>query len=79
MKILLPLIEGAQPLFLFLPALVAPELEALPGLGEGVCWVPAHVEVDLLGEVPEEEVLLCLRHVVRVRHCDVVDSIEVLS
>lgn len=57
---------------------MAPELEALPGGGESVHWVAVHVEVDLLGKVAVEKVLLCLRNVVRVGHCDVVDGIKVL-
>lgn len=73
------MIEGAQPLFFLLPPLVAPELEVLLGLGEGVHGVPMDVEVDLLGKVPEEEVLLCLGNVVRVRHRDVMDGVKVLT
>lgn len=34
--------------------------------------------MDLLGKVPEEEVLLCLGNVVRVCHCDVMDGAAVL-
>ena len=78
-KVLLPLVEGAQPLFLLLPPLVAPELEVLLGRGEGVYGVAVDVEVDLFGKVPVEQVPLCLRDVVRVGHRDVVDSVEVLS
>lgn len=58
---------------------MAPELEVLLGRGEGGHWVSVDVEVDLLGKVPEEEVPLCLRNVVRVCHRDVVDSIQVLT
>lgn len=79
LKILLPLIEGTKPLFLLLPAPVAPELQVLLGHGEGVYRVAVHVEVNLLGEVPEDEMLLGLRNVVRVRHRDVVDRVEVLT
>lgn len=58
---------------------MAPELEVLLGCGEGVYWIPVDVEVYLLGEVPTEEVPLCLRNVVRVCHRDVMDSIKVLT
>lgn len=73
------LVEGAQSLFLFFPPLVAPELKVLLGCGKGVDWIPMDMEVDLPGKVSPEEVLLSLRNVVRIRHGDVMDSIEVLT
>lgn len=78
-KILLPLVEGAQPLFLLLPPPVAPELQVLLGGGEGAHRVPVDVEVDLFGKVPVQEVPLCLRNVVGICHCDVMHSIKVLT
>lgn len=37
------------------------------------------MEVDLAGEMPQNEVALCLRDVLGVRHCDVMDGIQVVS
>lgn len=37
------------------------------------------VEVDFLGEVAMEEVLLCLRNVAGIRHSNVMYGIEVLT
>lgn len=73
------MIEGAQPLLFLFPPLAAPELEVLLGCWEGVHWVSVDVEVDLLRKVPKEEVPLCLGNVVRVRHRDVMDGIQVLT
>lgn len=78
-KGLFSLVEGAQSLFLFFPALVAPELKVLLGCGKGVDWIPLDMEVDLLGKVSKEEVFLGLRNVVRICHGDVMDCIKVLT
>jgi hypothetical protein len=79
MKVFLPLVEGTQPLFFLLPPLMAPELKVLLGRGQGIYWVSMDMKVDFLGEVSIEEMLLCLRNVVRICHSDVVDSIKVLT
>lgn len=73
------MVEGTQPFFLLLPALVAPELQVLLGRGEGVHGIAVDVKVDFLGEVSMEEVLLGLRNVVRICHSDVMDSIKVFT
>lgn len=56
---------------------MAPELKVLLGRGKSVDWIPMDMEVDLLGKVSKQKVLLGLRNVVRICHGDVMDSIEV--
>lgn len=78
MEVFLSLVEGPKPLLLFFPPSVAPELKVLLGCGKRVSWIPLDVEVDLLGKVSKEKVLLSLRDVVRICDRDVMNSIEVL-
>ncbi len=72
-------IEVPQTSLLLSPAVSTPRLQVGGRAGQWSHWVAADVEVDLAREKPQDEVAFGLRDVLGVRHCNIMDGIQVVS